>query len=86
MEMQQDVRLQLRFTVDDVALTDLHRLAFASGATAVQPWALRWERLSLTWVGAFVGSTLVGFGNVGWDGGSHAFVRDTQMRDATAPR
>ena len=60
-EMLDDVDMQVRFTVDDEALTDLHRLAFGSSATAVQPWAHRLERHSLTWIGAFVGRTLVGF-------------------------
>lgn len=78
--MQEDVNLQVRFTVDDNALTDLHRLAFRTYGTAVQPWAHRLERHSLTWVGAFAGSTLVGFVNVCWDGGSHAFVLDTAVR------
>ena len=76
-EMVDDVDMQVRFTVDDEALTDLHRLAFGSSATAVQPWAHRLERHSLTWIGAFVGRTLVGFVQVCWDGGSHAFVLDT---------
>src|SRR4051794_1861450 len=75
--MHDDVDIQVRFAVDDSALTDLHRLAFASSATAVQPWATRLERHSLTWIGAFAGSTLVGLVHACWDGGSHAFVLDT---------
>ena len=76
-EMHGDVDIQVRFTVDDDALTELHRLAFASPATAVHPWANRLQRHSLTWIGAFAGSTLVGFVHACWDGGSHAFVLDT---------
>jgi len=74
--MQEDVDLHVRFTVNDEALTDLHRLAFGSSATAMQPWAQRLERHSLTWVDAFAGGALVGFVHVAWDGGSHAFVLD----------
>lgn len=32
---------------------------------------------SLAHVGAFSGSTLVGFVNIAWDGGIHAFILDT---------
>lgn len=32
---------------------------------------------SLCWVGAFDGSRPVGFVNVAWDGGAHAFLLDT---------
>jgi GNAT superfamily N-acetyltransferase len=34
---------------------------------------------SLTWVTAFDGKTLVGFVNVAWDGGVHAFLLDTTV-------
>lgn len=34
---------------------------------------------SLTWVTAFDGETLVGFVNVAWDGGVHAFLLDTTV-------
>jgi GNAT superfamily N-acetyltransferase len=35
---------------------------------------------SLTYVGAFDGPRLVGFVNVGWDGGIHGFILDTTVR------
>lgn len=31
---------------------------------------------SLTWIGAFAGDRLVGYANVAWDGGVHAFLLD----------
>ncbi|MBJ3783514.1 GNAT family N-acetyltransferase [Devosia sediminis] len=34
---------------------------------------------SLTHLGAFVGARLVGFVNVAWDGGVHAFILDTAV-------
>ena len=44
----------------------------------------RWDRIrshSLGWVVAREpGSTLVGFVNVAWDGGDHAFLIDTKVR------
>lgn len=36
-------------------------------------------RRSLTYVGAFAGSRLVGFVNVAWDGGIHGFILDTTV-------
>ncbi|CAM3356881.1 GNAT family N-acetyltransferase [Deinococcus saxicola] len=41
-----------------------------------------WPRVlerSLTWVTAFASETLVGFVNVAWDGGAHAFLLDTTV-------
>ena len=82
-----DVQLRVRFPVDDVELSELHRLAFAAPAADVQPWAVRLARHSLTWVGAFHhddddDGTLVGFVHLAWDGGSHAFLLDTAVHPA----
>lgn len=66
-----------RFEVDDVRLSVLHSRAFGADPPEVQPWARRLERHALTWVGAFAGRGLVGFVQVCWDGGSHAFLLDT---------
>ena len=44
-----------------------------------------WEpilRRSLGWVGASDGGQLVGFVNVAWDGGVHAFLLDTTVHPA----
>lgn len=41
-----------------------------------------WPRIlerSLTWITAFDGPQLVGFVNVAWDGGVHAFLLDTTV-------
>ena len=40
-------------------------------------WREQVERHSLGWVTAREDGELVGFANVAWDGGSHAFVLDT---------
>ena len=40
-------------------------------------WRAQVERHSLGWVSATDGGRLVGFLNVAWDGGVHAFVLDT---------
>lgn len=67
--------LRVRCPVDDAALSALHARAFG-GALQVQPWAERLARHSLTWVGAFDDDHMVGFANVAWDGGVHAFLLD----------
>jgi GNAT superfamily N-acetyltransferase len=40
-------------------------------------WHTQVHRLSLGWVCAWSGDALVGFVNVAWDGGVHAFILDT---------
>jgi ribosomal protein S18 acetylase RimI-like enzyme len=72
------VEFVVRFSVDDVELSTLHALAFGS-EVEVQPWGERLERWALTWVGAFSNNQLVGFVQVCWDGGAHAFVLDTAV-------
>ena len=75
----------VRFPVDDAVVSGLHARAFATGDREVRPWAARLERHALTWVGAFEQERLVGFVQVAWDGGEHAFVLDT-MVDPAAQR
>jgi ribosomal protein S18 acetylase RimI-like enzyme len=75
------VELKVRYPVDDAVLSDLHHRAFSPDGPhadiAVQPWASRLERHSLTWAGAFSAGSLVGFVHAVWDGGTHAFILDT---------
>ena len=75
------IEYQTRFPVDDTVLSTLHALAFEY-PVEVQPWAARLERRALTWVGAFSNDQLVGFVQVCWDGGAHAFVLDTAVHPA----
>ena len=72
------MELRVRFPVDDQVLSALHSSAF-SGSGEVEPWSARLERHALTWVGAFDNDELVGFVQVCWDGGAHAFVLDTAV-------
>ncbi len=71
-----------RFAVDDAALSRLHARAFDFPEGTVTPWRRRLERHALTWIGAFAGDTLVGFVQVAWDGGAHAFLLDTAVDPA----
>jgi GNAT superfamily N-acetyltransferase len=54
----------------------LHAEGFAHPVLDID-WLSQVERHSLGWVCAFDGDPLVGFVNVAWDGGVHAFVIDT---------
>ncbi len=84
--MDVGLTLQVRFAVDDVALSALHDRAFGSTSTGMQPWATRLARHALTWVGAFNGDVLIGFVSLGWDGGAHAFLLDTAVDPACQRR
>jgi ribosomal protein S18 acetylase RimI-like enzyme len=65
-----------RGDVDDAALEKLHAEGFGHPAEDTG-WRARLERHSLGWVCARHDGALVGFVNVAWDGGSHAFLLDT---------
>jgi GNAT superfamily N-acetyltransferase len=62
----------------DLATLEQLRAAAWGGSHDGQWWHPVLER-SLTWVTAFDGGTLVGFVNVAWDGGGHAFLLDTTV-------
>lgn len=73
------VELVSRFTVDDGELNALHARAFGSDGSRVTPWRERLHRHALSWVGAFDAGQMVGFVQVCWDGGAHAFLLDTAV-------
>jgi GNAT superfamily N-acetyltransferase len=70
------IELISRFPVADEELSALHTRAFG-GNGEVAPWRERLQRHALSWVGAFDAGRLVGFVQVCWDGGAHAFLLDT---------
>jgi GNAT superfamily N-acetyltransferase len=61
---------------DNAALDALHAAGFGYSAQGID-WQGRLARHSLGWVCAHRGDVLVGFVNVTWDGGVHAFLVDT---------
>ncbi|MFD6421777.1 GNAT family N-acetyltransferase [Streptomyces sp. NPDC060198] len=61
---------------DNTALDALHTGGFGGPATGTD-WRARLERHSLGWVCAREDGLLIGFVNVLWDGGLHAFLLDT---------
>jgi GNAT superfamily N-acetyltransferase len=70
------VRYRWRGEFKNVELNELHAEGFGH-ALADGGWWERVNRHSLGWVCARDSSDLVGFVNVAWDGGIHAFVLDT---------
>jgi GNAT superfamily N-acetyltransferase len=56
----------------------LHAQAFEHPLLDID-WRAQLDRHSLGWVCARRGDQLVGFLNVAWDGGAHAFVLDTTV-------
>ncbi len=76
------VRLVVRGDVADDDLSELHARAFGR-PRARTAWRERLERHSLTWVLALDGERLVGFVNVAWDGGAHAFLLDAVVDPGT---
>lgn len=76
--MSDELHYAWRGPVTDDEMVELVR---AHGGRAVPGW---WDRIrgnSLGWVTArTVGDLLVGFVNVAWDGGDHAFLLDTKTR------
>jgi GNAT superfamily N-acetyltransferase len=67
---------QWRGTATSVELEALHAEAFGHQPRGLD-WAARLQQHSLGWVCARRGGELIGFVNLAWDGGAHAFVLDT---------
>lgn len=71
-----EVVFRVRPEIDNAELNVLHAGGF--GHPIVEwDWASQLEKHSLTWIGAFRRDRLVGFVNLAWDGGVHAFLLDT---------
>lgn len=70
------IKYEWRGDFDNASLNRLHADGFDS-PVAQTDWRARLERHSLGWVCALESGTLIGFVNVVWDGGVHAFILDT---------
>ncbi|MBD0337757.1 MAG: GNAT family N-acetyltransferase [Thermoleophilia bacterium] len=65
----------------DVADEELVQLTLSHGGNAEPGWWNRVRSHSLGWVTARASDgALIGFVNVAWDGGDHAFLIDTKVR------
>lgn len=71
-----DLRYEWRAPFANADVNALHAAGFDHAVLDVD-WKGQVERHSLGWVCAFDADRLVGFVNVAWDGGVHAFVLDT---------
>jgi GNAT superfamily N-acetyltransferase len=78
--MSRVISYEWRGDVRNLELETLHAEGFGHAVTDFD-WRSRLDRLSLGWVCARDGGDLVGFVNVIWDGGSHAFILDTVVAD-----
>ncbi|MEV4636567.1 GNAT family N-acetyltransferase [Actinoplanes sp. NPDC049548] len=65
-----------RADFDNATLDALHAEGFGAGPRG-SDWVARVRRHSLGWVCGYDGDRLIGFVNVAWDGGEHAFLVDT---------
>ncbi|WP_016698531.1 GNAT family N-acetyltransferase [Actinoalloteichus spitiensis] len=70
------VDFRWRAEVREEELDALHAEGFDTDGRG-DIWVERLHRHSLGWVNAHAGDRLVGFVNVAWDGGRHAFLLDT---------
>jgi GNAT superfamily N-acetyltransferase len=69
-----------RGSFTNAELNPLHAEGFGHAVLPDDDWVGQVERHSLGWVTARDGDRLVGFVNVAWDGGVHAFLLDTLVR------
>ncbi|MGW8355467.1 GNAT family N-acetyltransferase [Streptomyces wedmorensis] len=70
------IKYEWRGDFENAALNELHADGFGHPVGRTD-WRERLDRHSLGWVCAWEAGSLVGFVNVVWDGGVHAFILDT---------
>ncbi len=73
-----DVLFRVRPKIDNEEWDRLHAEGFEHHVFGYD-WASQIEQHSLMWIGAYRRDRLVGFVNVAWDGGVHAFLLDTAV-------
>ncbi len=74
------LRYEWRGEFDNTAANALHAEAFEHRLLE-DDWRGQLERFSLGWVCAYDDDELVGFVNLAWDGGVHAFLLDTAVAE-----
>jgi GNAT superfamily N-acetyltransferase len=70
------VRYEWRAAFANADVNTLHAKGFEHAVLDID-WRSQVERHSLGWVCALESARLIGFVNVAWDGGVHAFLIDT---------
>ena len=73
------IRYAWRGPFGNAELNPLHAEGFGHPVLPGDDWLGQVERHSLGWVTARDDDRLVGFVNVAWDGGCHAFILDTTV-------
>jgi GNAT superfamily N-acetyltransferase len=73
-----NIKYEWRGDFDNAELNALHAEAF-NHRPIEEDWNVQVQTHSLGWVCARDGDELVGFVNVPWDGGVHAFLLDTMV-------
>lgn len=76
-----DSQLLWRGPFENREVNALHAEAFGHAVSAGD-WMSQMERHSLGWVCARNDGELIGFVNVAWDGGVHAFLLDTMVKQS----
>ncbi|MCO0638012.1 GNAT family N-acetyltransferase, partial [Lutimaribacter sp. EGI FJ00014] len=74
-------RFEWRDMFTNKELNTLHSECFEHSLSA-DDWLRRVSNFSLGWVCTRASGSLVGFVNVAWDGGRHAFLLDTMIKPA----
>ncbi|MDX3682601.1 MULTISPECIES: GNAT family N-acetyltransferase [unclassified Streptomyces] len=74
------ITYEWRGDFENETVNALHAQSFEHPPEEID-WLARTHRHSLGWVCARQGGELVGFVNVAWDGGVHAFVLDTMVAE-----
>ena len=78
-----EISYEWRGAFDNAELNALHAEAF-DHRPLEDDWQAQLQTHSLGWVSARQGEELVGFVNVAWDGGVHAFLLDTMVSEKAA--
>ena len=73
-----EFNIEWRGAFENAEVNALHAKCFEHEASATN-WWLQLNRFSVGWVCIREARKLVGFVNVAWDGGAHAFVLDTMV-------
>ena len=80
-----DIAVDWRGTLVNSEVDNLHAECFAHPPGSCD-WRSQLSQHSLGWVSARHSGKLVGFVNVAWDGGKHAFILDTMVAPACQRR
>lgn len=79
------ITYEWRGEFENTAVNALHAAGFGHGFIDID-WRTQVDRHSLGWVCARESGALVGFVNVAWDGGVHAFLLDTLVDERAQRR